>query len=397
MSDNQIPHENNSETKQTATEQPTAQQTRFISRVSSIPVVHDSLSTVHAMANKSTLGRFALSTASSTLNTMSKYTTSQPDYVQTYYESYIQPHIEKADAFGCRSLDLIETKFPAVTQPTEEIIKSVTAPSYHMVDGVKVRFDSNLKQPASQVAKEANKRFGSVVDNVEAVLNRYLPPTAEKQEREINEETNQAVRAYAVLNDATFRLSQLIQEQVKTTASQIPRSPSDLARIAETSELIQRTTLNIQSLQESLALYTQQKLPPAVSERIQTLHDSTQERLQNLTQQVSSQIQQVIGYLKAQSNETPEWLKHRVSSLVDIANKQAEMVRKEYAREDVSSIDKARNVAQGFQSQVVPVFQVIQSQLNHYAELARERASHDLKAPFEYLGLAHAPKVAEAQ
>ncbi|KAG1454752.1 hypothetical protein G6F56_007242 [Rhizopus delemar] len=386
------------EKEQGIIEQPTNQHTRFISRVSSIPVVQDSLSTVQAIANKSTLGRFALSTASSTLTTVSKYTHSQPEYVQSYYESYIQPHIEKADAFGCRSLDLIETKFPVVTQSTEYIVKSVTVPSYHMVDDVKVKLDSKLKQPANQVAKEANKRFGTVVDNVEAVLNRYLPPTTtDKQENQMTEEANQALRAYSLLNEVTFRLSQRVQEQVKTTAAQISRSPSDLARVAETSALVQRTMLNIQSLQESLSLYTQQNLPPAVTERIQVLHDSTQERLQGLTQQVSSQIQQVIGFLKVQSNETPEWLKSRMSSLVEIANKQSEMVRKEYAREDISSMDKAKNVAHGFQSQVAPVLQVIQCQLNHYTDLARERASHDLKAPFEYLGLTHAPKLAHAQ
>lgn len=370
--------------------------TGFVSRVSSIPVVQDSLSTVQAIASKTSLGRLALSTANNTFTTVSKYT-SQPKYVQTYYESYIQPQIEKADAFGCRSLDFIETKFPVVSQPTEDIVRAVTAPSYQIVDGVKVRIDS-IKQPAHQVAKEANKRFGSVVDNVEAVINRYLPPAEAKQQDRTIDEANQAVRAYYLLNEATLRLTQRVQDQVKTTTAQIPRSPSDLARIAETSALIQKATLNIQSLQETLAVYAQaaqQRLPPAVTERVLVLHATTQERIQGLTQQVSTQLQQVMGYIKVQSSETPEWLRSRISSLVDIANKQVELVRNEYSRKDINSFDKARNVAQGFQSQVLPVLETIQAQLNHYTEVARQKAS--TKFPFDYLGLNHAPKLAQAQ
>lgn len=298
-------------------------------------------------------------------------------------------------------MDLIQTKFPVVNQSSSEIVRAVTAPSYQIVDGVKVKIDSSIKQPAEQVAKEANKRFGNVVDNVEAVIQRYLPAeTKPSDAREIN----QAVRAYYVLNDATLRLSQRVTEQVKTSAAQIPRTRGDIARITETSALVQKTTANIQILQEtlvqSITLYAQQaqqRLPPAVTERLQVLHATTNDRLQGLTQQVSTQLLQVITYVKVQSNETPEWLKTRVSSLVEIANKQIELVRAQYAREDITSLDKAKNVAQALQSQVLPVLQLVQSQLNHYSELARQKASSaDLKSPLEYLGLAHAPKLASA-
>ncbi|KAL9555984.1 hypothetical protein MBANPS3_002098 [Mucor bainieri] len=379
---------------------------KFVSRVTSFPIVQESVSTVHAIANKTSLGRFALLTANSTLSTVSKYTNKQPTYVQTYYESYIQPHVEKADALGCRSLDLIQTKFPVVNQPTSEIVRAVTAPSYQIV-----RIDTSIKQPANQVAKEANKRIGSVVDNVEAVLDRYLPAanarevSAEKKEESSEaQEINQAVRAYYLLNDATARLSHRVTEQVKSSASQIPRSRDDLARITETSALVQKTTANIQVLQEtivqSVSVYAQaaqNRLPPAVTERLSVLHASTNEKLANLTQQVSTQLSQLVVFVKVQSNETPEWLKNRVASLVEIANKQIDLVRTQFSRSDISSLDKAKNVAQALQNQVLPILQNVQAQLNHYSEIARQKASTDLKAPLEYLGLAHAPKLASAQ
>ncbi|GAN01396.1 hypothetical protein MAM1_0007d00829 [Mucor ambiguus] len=385
---------------------------KFVSRVTSFPIVQESVSTVHAIANKTSLGRFALLTANSTLSTVSKYTNKQPTYVQSYYESYIQPHVEKADALGCRSLDLIQTKFPVVNQPTSEIVRAVAAPSYQIVDGVKVRINASIKQPANQVAKEANKRIGSVVDNVEAVLDRYLPAAAanarevstENKESNEAQEINQAVRAYYLLNDATARLSHRVTEQVKTSASQIPRSRDDLARITETSALVQKTTANIQVLQEtivqSVSVYAQaaqKRLPPAVTERLSVLHASTNEKLAALTQQVSTQLSQLVVFVKVQSNETPEWLKNRVASLVEIANKQIDLVRTQFSRSDISSLEKAKNVAQALQNQVLPILQNVQAQLNHYSEIARQKASTDLKAPLEYLGLGHAPKLASAQ
>jgi hypothetical protein len=167
---------------------------------------------------------------------------------------------------------------------------------------------------------------------------------------------------------------------------------------------VQKTTANIQALQESLSqsitLYAQsaqQRLPVSVSEKLQVIQSTTSDRLQTITQQVSTQVQQLVDYIKTQSkSETPEWLKARVLSLVEIANKQIEIVRGQYSRADISSLDKAKNVAQALQSQVLPILQNIQSQLNYYTEAARQKAQADLKFPLGYLGLGYSAKVAQA-
>ncbi|CAO3688377.1 unnamed protein product [Rhizopus stolonifer] len=354
--------------------------TGFVSRVSSIPVVQDSLFTVQALANKTSLGRLALSTGSFTLTTMSKYTHSQPKYVQSYYESYIQPHMETVDAFGCRSLDLIETNFPVVTQPTEDIFKAVTVPSYQVVNDVKVKLDTTFTQPAHNVAKQANLRLGLVVNNVESVLNNYLPPPSDVKRAQGKDE-NQALRVYALLNDLSHRLSLRIQEQVKP----IPRG---LAHLAENSVFIQRVTENIQSL-ESYG----QHLPRFVIEHF----EGTQEKLQTLVGLVFTQTQQIVNYLRVQSTEVPDWLKSRVHSLVDIASRQVDLVLKEYERDDISPVNKTKNIARDLQSQVFPLLETISAQLDHYSQLTRQKVSYDLKTSFEYLGLTHAPKATHTQ
>ncbi|KAL0076880.1 hypothetical protein J3Q64DRAFT_1684170 [Phycomyces blakesleeanus] len=385
--------------------------TRFVTRVGAIPIVHDSVSTVQALANKTFLGRFALTTATSTLDTVSKYTSSQPRYVQSYYETYVQPHLERADQLGCRSLDLIQTKFPVVVKPTADIAQAVAGPSLRAMDGVKDKLDSTLTstfvsiaQPAQQAAKIANQRLTSVVDTVEFTLNHYLPtdPATSSQTRALEMDDNQAVRAYNVLNQATLRLSQHVSEQVRSTTAQLPRSRDEFARLAETSALVQSTTANIQLLNQtvrhSVTVYSQaahERLPPAVAAKLIVLQSTTTERIQTLTQQVSLQLTQVVGFVKTQSHETPEWVRARMGSLVDIASQQLDTVRLELKRSDISSFEKAKHVAQGLQDQVLPVLQTIQSQLTRYKDQARQRAQDDLRSPLEYLGL-HAPQVAQA-
>lgn len=374
--------------------------TQFVSRVTSIPFVNDSVSTVSSLANKTTLGRFAFATANSTYSTVSKYASQKPAYVDTYYQSYVQPHLEKADQLGCRSLDLIQSRFPVVNEPTSKLVDVVRQPSYQVIDGVKVRLDSTLTTVRAP-ADYANKRLVSVVDNVEALVQHYLPSSDDKtngtiKTKEIdnaNADANQIYRAYGVLNDATLRLTQRVSNQVKSSASQLPRSRDDLAQWASTSALIQTTTTNLQSIQttltQTISIYaeaTQRRLPPAVTERIQQWHAVTTERLQGLTNQVSVQLNQVVAYVKTQSPQPPQWLKDRVLSLVDIANHQFDLVRAEYARSDITSLEKTKNVAHGLQTQVIPVLQNIQSQLNHYAKIAREKAEADLKVPLDFLG-----------
>ncbi|ORZ08320.1 hypothetical protein BCR42DRAFT_442134 [Absidia repens] len=381
--------------------------TQFVSRVTSLPFVNDSVSTVSSLANKTSLGRFAFATANSTYSTVSKYTSQQPAYVQSYYESYVQPHLEKADQLGCRSLDLIQSRFPVVNEPTSKLVDVVRQPSYQVIDGVKVRLDSTLTTVRAP-ADYANKRLVSVVDNVEALVHHYLPPSDDKSNgtvkaKEINDSTtdaNQIYRAYGVLNNATLRLTQRVSNQVKSSASQLPRSRDDLAQWANTSALIQTTTANLQSIQATLtqtitvyAEATQRRLPPVVTERIQQWHSVTTERLHGLTNQVSVQLNQVVTYVKAQSPQPPQWLKDRVLSLVDIANHQFDLVRAEYARSDITSLEKTKNVAHGLQTQVIPVLQNIQSQLTYYSQVAREKAQADLKVPLDFLHFSH-PKSA---
>ncbi|KAI7858633.1 hypothetical protein BDC45DRAFT_554188 [Circinella umbellata] len=291
----------------------------FVGRVtSSIPIVQESVSTVQAYASSTSIGRMALNAK-------------PPKYVQTYYESYVQPHLDRADQLGCRSLDLLQEKFPAPKQ-------------------------------------QANDRLASVVDNMETILEHYLPKTNDEnnndeKQREVptDEENNsQAIRAYRILNTAATRLTKNVQTRTVTAA-----------------------TTNVVALQSMLNVYAE-----AAKQRF-VLPEKTTEQIWQLTNQVTAQVYSVMDYFKQQPQS--EWLKARVASLVDIATKQIELVRGQYNRKDINSYEKARAVAQGLQEQVLPVLETIQSQIHYYSEKA------EVKRSFEYFGLMKVIPTATAQ
>ncbi|KAF9536014.1 hypothetical protein BGW38_010346, partial [Lunasporangiospora selenospora] len=102
----------------TTTASASASSQGFIARVSALPLIHDSVSTLHSYAKE--YSRIALDKAGNAVETVSKYTEG--------YQTKLQPHISKVDEIANKSLDLIETTFPIVTKPTAEIVTQVKKP-----------------------------------------------------------------------------------------------------------------------------------------------------------------------------------------------------------------------------------------------------------------------------
>ncbi|KAI9323436.1 hypothetical protein BX666DRAFT_1873467 [Dichotomocladium elegans] len=227
-----------------------AEAKHFVQRVISLPYVQESV----AYANQTSLGRFANSTLTAV---------SQNQIVQNAYVNFVQPHVDRADALGCRSLDLLQAKTATLTRTVET----------------------------------------------------YFPVADEK-----------ASQAKQLINDQRTKLLQSL-------------------------EMLQST------LRQSAILYAE-----AAQQRLAV----PQQRIQDLTAQITAQFSAVLSYLKTQP--IPDWLQARVMSLLDIANKQYELIREQYNRSDINSYEKARQLGQGLQSQVLPVLQNIQSQLAHYTE-----------------------------
>ncbi|KAG2230984.1 hypothetical protein INT48_002763 [Thamnidium elegans] len=363
---------------------------QFVKRVTSLPLVQESVSTAQALANKTTIGRFALSKANSTMNSVSYFAThNQP--IQTYYQSYFQPHVQRVDNIGCRSLDVIESKVPMINQPTADIYQSMTQPTYQIIGHAKTKLDSTIStvtHPAHRVIEETNKRFGTYVDTLENVVDRFLPAAASNQEekREIKiDNNNQVMRVYDVLNDASRRIAERVTSQLNKSTAGIPKSRQDLSRLVETNSVLQNIAGQIKMMQElaiqSLTVYgsaAQEHLPASVNLRIQ----QTTDLFHHVSVSLNQQLSQLTDYLKTQ----PEWFKEKVSSLIETTKQQVEIIKRELSRNDVSLPDKLKHLVNNLQEQLLPLVQQMSSQLATLSDNVREKTVHELNVPLYYFG-----------
>ncbi|OBZ90674.1 hypothetical protein A0J61_01264 [Choanephora cucurbitarum] len=317
---------------------------RFIGRVASIPIIQDSMLTAQSIANKTSIGRYALSTATSSY----EYALNNP-HVQTYYQQYLQPHATKVDELGCGYLDVIESKVPALKKPTSEIIP------YHVI---KLRAGSaieNVTHPAQLVIQSVNDQLTKAVDRFEGVVNTYLPPTEEegKVEKETNIGSNQVKRAYGVLNKASHRVV------VRSTA-QIPKSREDMTRLAENNTTVQNMYEQLRLIQEavvqSVVVYKQ-----AAEERLPTFVVARAHATTEYVSQVMTSIQTQIG--KLNTTETSGWAQQRFQALLEATQQQIDLVRSELARTDINYVDKFKHVANTIQDQMMPALENLCSQL----------------------------------
>ncbi|KAI7859000.1 hypothetical protein BDC45DRAFT_433602 [Circinella umbellata] len=336
----------------------------FVTRVTSYPIVKDGFSTVKSYTGKSKVATYAIDKANNTLTTVSSY---QPKYVQSYYETYVQPHVQRADDLGCKSLDLIQSRFPVVNQPTAEIVSAVKAPPRDIINNVRYR----VTTPAQAAARAANDRIGSVVDTFESTINHYLPtPTTnngkpkslDKSNKATKKEANHAVRVYQLLNEASVRVSQLVIEKT-------PRSSGDFANLSIVQTASQQLQFVQETLRQSILVYSeaaQKRLPESITYRFHQLHGA-----------LTNQLNQVVGFVKTRS-DLPDWIKSRLQTLADTATAQYNFAKKEYARSDIATYDKTKNVTQNLQAQLLPLLQNVQSQVQGYTESIRQRAQKDL-------------------
>jgi hypothetical protein len=364
--------------------------THFVERVTSIPLVKDGVSTAQAIANKTSLGRFALSKANATYTSVTNYATNSQS-IQNYYTSYLQPQLEKVDTLGCKSLDIIQQKVPLINQPTTDIYQNVVKDP---LDGVKNRLDSTIStvtHPAHVVIQETNKRLGIVVDNLEGAVDKYLPAAAEAETKtkDIKKEessNNQVIRVYGVLNEASRRITSRVTEQVQKTG--IPTSRDQVKNLAENNPIVQNVTQQLRILQEtlvhSITVYgnaAQEHLPASVTTRI---HQTT-ELFHQLTNSVQQQLNSLVEVLKHQ----PDWLKQKLNSAIESTYAQLELIKQEWKRQDINSVEKIKHVATNIQNQIVPLLEQVSSQLVAYSETVRQKAQHELNAPLHYFGLNH--------
>lgn len=374
----------------------------FLYRVSSLPLVHDTVSTFHNYALDNKYGRYALDTAGSAVGTVSKYTEG--------YQNRLQPAFSKVDELANKSLDVIETTFPIVTKPTAEIVTTMKKPivsvgesSMNAYTQLQSTIDSRVTVPvmsvastvatkaaetrdqittvatatATTVATRVNTHATPLVDGLETIVNRILP--AEGAESTPGQ-TNQATRVVDLGRNVSLRVSR----RVSVSVAPLAQSALDLRRAAEnhaalikSKESIHALNIRLNAMVDSLRLHAKE-----LQENVQKVPGEASVRVQALSSTVMSEIDSLSLYLREHSPRLPEYVQVRLEPLVGFMNDRYTTVMVELGKADVSALQKARNILQLTTEETLPILQSaaqdVKESLLQYQSLIQDNVQRGL-------------------
>ncbi|KZT24874.1 hypothetical protein NEOLEDRAFT_1134569 [Neolentinus lepideus HHB14362 ss-1] len=325
-----------------ATETQTAAtpQLSIVTRLSSIPLIHDSLTTIH-------------STLSTNPYTQRPYTTAQGITVTAYQkfpdplQTRLAPILVKADDYANKAVDVVESRYPyPFKTPTEDIVKDVKAKSDEARDVATKTIDDRVKKPVTGVAQGIDQRFAPLVDLFElyvSKLHAQLPETPAAQ-HPIESPTYQYQRAYALtvnLRDSLYVYSKEHLEQIESQSILLQRAAATAQNISATASFtytnaqqkvhtlsdtmlseirtiqsstatlpahIQHTlhdlTVALSATAHQLSAILSQDAP--LSSKVAQIRTTVQERVQPLLEGLNARVDGVLEALKAKKVEVEE-------------------------------------------------------------------------------------------
>lgn len=310
----------------------------FFSRLTSIPIVQDSLSGAQKTMEQHALGRLAGRTLCALYNRTAPYVN---------YESRWSTQLQFANDIGHRSLDLLEQQCPLIVNGSS---KDLAQAPHLMADEIRCRISSTVRKiraPAS---------VGLVMDNLEAVLDQYFP--AEEGDDDNEEED-------LIDPKDGKRLSEDDDDNTTPTYYQLLR----MYRIANSlsGRIARRITLNLNN-----------------KKKVRKGDDDEEEEEEEarMSQWLVHQMQMLLEHLEAYKTQLPEPLQSLVvQPLIQLAHQEYDILQQELEKPGLTPVERARNVLAVSQDTVImPLLQrSVQSMHNQvifYRSLAQENRAH---------------------
>lgn len=311
---------------------PSQRTSSFFSRLTSIPIVQDSLSGAQKTMEQHALGRLAGRTLSALYQRTAPYVN---------YESRWSTQLQFANDLGHRSLDLLEQQCPLIVNGSSQDL----AQAPHLVaDEIRCRISSTVRKI------RAPESIGLVMDNLEAVLDQYFPAEEGDQDEEdlIDPKDGKRLREDDE-NDTTPTYYQLLR----------------MYRIANSlsGRIARRITLNLNKRNKSNAT-------------------GEEEEEARLSQWLVDQMQMLLEHLEAYKTQLPESLQSLVvQPLIQLAHQEYAILQQELEKPGLTPVERARNVLAVSQDTVImPLLQrsvqSMHSQVIFYRSLAQENRAH---------------------
>jgi len=333
-----------------ATETETPQLT-VLTRVANIPLVSDSLSTIHSTLTNNAYTKKPYSVAAGLGSTA--YRVSEPIQVR------LAPVITRADGYANKAVDVVESRYPyPFRTPTGEIYGDIRQHGEHAVGVANKTIDDRVRTPAYGIAQGIDQSFTPVVDRFEVVVKKINGKTSDSDVPspgdvvpDMQKDKFQYQRAYRLSMGLKYHLFVYTTEQMK--------------QIQEHNVLVQRATATAHNITSALATSY-----GAASARVQALSDTmlselhtlqssaaalpahAQASLHNLSERIGTVIGEVSGVLRSDAPVSEKLaqlritIEHQVQPLLASATDTAYEAMKSMQRKSEETADKATNGAQ---------------------------------------------------
>ncbi|KAI0628605.1 lipid droplet-associated perilipin protein [Trametes polyzona] len=329
------------ETQQQQQPQPAQPELTILSRVGSIPLVADSLNTIHSTLSNNPYTRSPYATAQGLSKSALSYT--EP------LQKRLAPILTKADGLANKGLDAVESRYPyPFHTPTEDIIKNLKEHSDHAKEVANKTLDDKVRTPAYQVVQGIDQRFAPIVDYFAVAVSKLHPngTAADKPAEAAEAAQYQYQRAYFLtkeLRDQLLTYSTEQINQIKAQSALVQRASATAHALTELASssygaaqsrvhtLSDTMVSELQKVQASTAalpatlqasfhdvsanltttineLSAILTAPEPLPEKVQKVRLTVQERVQPILDTATARVQEVLGALKARVSEdrTPE-------------------------------------------------------------------------------------------
>lgn len=345
----------------------------FVLRVSSLPLVHDSLSHLHSAVNSTSVGRFAYKHANAFATTV--YKDSEPLFKKA------QPQLKFFDNYANKGLDIVEKRVPIIKKPTGDIIaqarkpaddaySTVTTTAKTYVDSFNNTVDKRFKTPAKNIYSHrfepiflrVDSNFSPLVDQLESTVHKYVPVSEQTK-------TNGGVNPVGKENVKQTQFSRVYGLSRETSSYLFQASQKQIQDLQQSNALLKQATETITSLNEKL-----QATIKDVREK-----DTVSARVHALSSNIIAELDAIQAYVKDNASKFPAVVQDRLHPFTDFFSARYTDIKTEVSKEGVSPVQKAKNVVHVTSEQTIPVLQQgvhdLQALIQQYISLGQKKAT----------------------
>ncbi|KZV70033.1 hypothetical protein PENSPDRAFT_461732 [Peniophora sp. CONT] len=274
-----------------------AHQLTILGRVTSIPLVHDSLGYLDSTLSANSYLRTPYATAQAITSSALHY--SEP------ITTRLAPLITRADGLANQGLDVVESRYPyPFKTPTEQISNDLKERTDYARDVANKTIDARVRSPVYTVVNGVDQRLTPLVD--------YLASTLARLNAQVGHaEANASAKASSAEDSAKFQYQRALDLTKDIRSQLFVYSHEQLKQLQAQSVLIQRasTTANDITALASSSFDSAQKRVHGLSESmVQQLHQ-VQSSMASLPGQAQAQFEPVQQHIAGTIHDLSDILK----------------------------------------------------------------------------------------